>query len=143
MKMYSGMVFVAADETDAYTIFYMIESTAIKTAGPGVKSATVYRVETDGKGDIQSWQFRCKDFGIKLLADHAYQHEADNTWTGGDGAAPDSDFLLDQKDLSLGKVAQYACKGPKGIAGVKKFNPAPDDPVSRIQVLILSFEGKK
>jgi hypothetical protein len=131
---YHGMYFVSADMDNSV---YLVESTTITTPEAGHRIATVYLVEDNGRGHIQSWDFRCSDLAGKLLSDHDYQHFLDNSW-GENTTEPEPDFKPASKDESLGQVAEFACRWPKRLKGTDKFPPVPTDPVLRIKLMIIA-----
>lgn len=134
---YDGMYFVSQDVND---VDYLVESTTIAEPGPGLKTATVYRVEDDGIGNIQSWELRCSHLGIKLLADHDYEQFDDGTWGDGDGPPADSDFKAVTKKTSMGQVAQFACRWPTTSKDQTPMLALPSDPKARIQLLVRAAE---
>lgn len=130
---YDGMFFVSSDVDN---VDYLIESATIAIPDADHRVATVYRVQDDGIGNIQNWEFRCKKLGIEMLADHDYEQFDDGTWGDADGPPKDTDFTAVSEKVSMGQVAQFACRWPKVSKGTSRLPPVPADPKARIQYLI-------
>lgn len=140
-----GMYVVGEDADYAW---YLVDAFTITTPGEGYRKATVYRTTINHamgvyNGNLQSWEFRCKPLGVKLLSDHDYQKFEDGTWGDADGPPASTDFIPMKTTQAMGVVAKFACLWPKvpKTAAVLTVS-LPDDPKERLEYLLMNLPDK-